>query len=466
MTLAKCLRAACDHADQFLVGSPETTQANAPFPHISALGHVGIDDEAAIQELIQIVAPRVTRSGSGRYFGFVIGGATPVSMAADWLTSVWDQNAQAYGSSPVAAEVEATVAGWLLDLLALPATASVGFVSGAQMANFTALCVARNEVLGWAGWDYDGQGLFGAPPVGVFLSEAAHATVRNALRMAGFGESQIRALPADDQGRMFPGALRHALESHAGPKIICAQAGNVNTGAFEDFRPIAELAIAHGAWLHVDGAFGLWARASPRFCRLAAGCEHAHSWSVDAHKWLNVPYDSGWVIVRDPRAHARFKTAGCAYAGEPDAARRDGATWAPENSRRARAFVLFAALRALGVSGVADLVDRCCDMAQRFAGRVVQERLATVLNDVCLNQVMLRLNAPAGVDAGGFHEAVAAAIQSEGLCWMGTGQWRGERILRLSFSNWQTDIEDVEAAVSAVARAVQAVASTQKRSDT
>ena len=464
MTLAKCLMIACDHAGQFLAGAQAPIQSNAPFPDVGVQGQVGIADEAAIQELIRIVAPRVTRSGSGRYFGFVIGGATPVSIAADWLTSVWDQNAQAYGSSPVAAEVETAVAGWLLDLLALPEAASGGFVSGAQMANFTALCVARNEVLGWAGWDYDRQGLFGAPPVGVFLSEAAHATVRNALRMAGFGESQIQALPADDQGRMLPHALQHALETHAGPKIICAQAGNVNTGAFEDFLSIAALAQVHGAWMHVDGAFGLWARASPRFCRLAAGCELAHSWSVDAHKWLNVPYDSGLVMVRDPGAHARFKTAGCAYAGAPDAARRDGSTWAPENSRRARAFVLFAALRALGVSGVADLVDRCCDMARLFAGRVVQDKLATVLNEVCLNQVLIRLTAPAGVEPGGFHDAVAAAIQSEGDCWIGAGQWRGERILRLSFSNWQTDGDDVEAAIAAVARAVQRVGSAHERS--
>lgn len=466
MTLAKCLLTACDHAEQFLAGAPTPIQSNEPFPDLGAQGQVGIADEAAIQELIRIVAPRVTRSGSGRYFGFVIGGATPVSIAADWLTSVWDQNAQAFGSSPVAAKLETTVAGWLLDLLALPQTASMGFVSGAQMANFTALCVARNEVLDWAGWDYDAQGLFGAPPVGVFLSEAVHATVRNALRMAGFGENQIQALPADEQGRMLPRALEHALETHAGPKIICAQAGNVNTGAFEDFLRIAALAETHRAWMHVDGAFGLWARASSRFRHLAAGCEHAHSWSVDAHKWLNVPYDSGLVVVRDPAAHARFKTAGCAYAGKPAAGRRDGSTWVPENSRRARAFVLFAALRALGVSGVADLVDRCCDMARLFAGRVERERLATVVNDVCLNQVMIRLTAPAGVEPDGFHDDVADAIQSEGLCWIGTGQWRGECILRLSFSNWQTDGEDVEAAIAAVARAVRKIESVHERSGT
>jgi glutamate/tyrosine decarboxylase-like PLP-dependent enzyme len=421
----------------------------------SALPDEGEPPDVAIQTLITSVEQGLIKSNSPRYFGFVIGGSTPTSAAADWLTSIWDQNAQVYNTSPAASIIEEVVAQWLLDLLALPGDAGVGLVTGTQMANFTALTVARNAVLQKQGWDVELNGLQGAPPINVVCGECCHATIHSAIRLMGLGQKNIRTVRADKQGRIDPDDLRKTLDVCAGPIIICAQAGNVNTGAFDPFADIVALAKEHDAWLHVDGAFGLWANASPRFKHLALGADGADSWATDAHKWLNVPYDSGIVIIRDREMHRGLKTTRCAYAGPADVDRRDGSQWVPENSRRARGFVLFAALRNLGRKGVRQLIDNCCDRAQEFADQFAELPHAHVLNDVVLNQVLCRLEPESIPDPDAFNTAVASRVQQKGICWLGTTQWRGQTALRISVSHWSTASEDVRQSMISIRDAIE-----------
>ena len=409
----------------------------------------------AIQTLIMSVEKGLIHSVSPRYFGFVVGGSTPVSVAADWLTSIWNQNAQVYATSPAASIIEEIVARWILDLLALPPTAGVGFLTGTQMANFTALSIAKNRTLQDHGWDVDADGLQGAPRVNVVCGECCHATVHSAIRLMGLGTRNVRTVPADGEGRMSLEGFRSALDACTGPTIVCVQAGNVNTGAFDPFADIMALAKGRRAWVHVDGAFGLWARVSPRFEKLLAHVEEADSWATDAHKWLNVPYDSGIVVIRDQEAHRRFKTARCSYAGPAGDGSRDGSQWAPENSRRARGFVLYAALRSLGRSGVRRIVEDSCDMAQAFAQELEKMPGVHILNDVVLNQVLCRLEPPASVDGDAFNAAVAARIQRDGVCWIGTTRWRDQTALRISVSNWSTTRADVERSVASIAAAVE-----------
>lgn len=414
--------------------------------------------EDALRALAAAVEPGLVHTAGPRYFGFVIGGSTPASVAADWLTSAWDQSGQVFATSPAAAVVEDVVSRWLLDLLRLPADCGVGLVTGGQMANFTALAAARNALLRQHGWDPDTGGLQAAPLVTVLCGECCHATVHTAIRLAGLGTRNVVTVPADDQGRMRPEALSTALGTCGGPTIVCAQAGNVNTGAFDPFSDLAALARSRGAWLHVDGAFGLWAAASPRFRHLCDGVEQADSWAVDAHKWLNVPYDSGIVVVRDRNAHRRLKSARCAYAGTAAADRRDGSEWVPENSRRARAFVLYAALRNFGRQGVQRLVENCCDAASAFASRLAALPYARLLNDVVLNQVLCRFE-PAGVEnVDNFNTEVAERVQRDGVCWLGTTRWQDRTALRISVSNWRTSLADVEASVASIAAAARACA--------
>jgi len=407
--------------------------------------------ETVLREMARGVEPGLVASAGPRYFGFVIGGATPASLAAaDWLTSAWDQNAQVYDSAPAAAVVEEIVGRWIVDLLCLPSGSSVGFVTGGQMANFTALSAARNAVLSRHGWNVDEEGLNGAPDLRVLLSEQAHATVTSALRMMGLGRRQTCPLPADDQGRMCLDALEAELAARSGPTIVSVQAGNVNSGAFEPIGAIVDRARPSGAWIHVDGAFGLWAAASPAHRHLVDRVGEADSWAVDAHKWLNVPYDSGIVVVRHPLHHQSLKTARCAYAGVESDDRRDGSAFVPENSRRARGFVLYAALRTLGRSGVADLVAGCCACAREFARRLAHLPDATVLNEVVLNQVLARFDPPGVGDREAFHHRLAAAVQREGTCWCGPTRWRDATALRFSFSNWQPTEGDVRRSVDSI----------------
>lgn len=403
------------------------------------------DPTAVVEELARLADPGLVVTNAGRYFGFVEGGVTPAALAADWLASTWDQNPAYAVLSPAAAAVETVCGDWLCDVLGLPRDSSVGFTTGAQTANFTALAAARRHVLMREGWDADADGLFGAPPVTVVVGQQRHATVDRALRLLGMGARRVVEAPSDDQGRMRVDQLEAALGS--GPAIVCAQAGNVNSGAFDPLREICEVAAAHAAWVHVDGAFGLWAQASPARRHLADGVELADSWAVDAHKWLNVPYDSGVVVCAHPESHRAAMALSASYLAR--SGDRDGSDWTPESSRRARAFAVWAALRSLGRSGVENLVERCCRHAQHFADLLSAHEDVTVLNDVVLNQVLLRV----GDDAR--TRAVAAAVQAEGATWLGTTTWRGQTALRFSVSDQATAEADVEAAAAAVLRAAR-----------
>jgi glutamate/tyrosine decarboxylase-like PLP-dependent enzyme len=409
------------------------------------------DPAAVLDRLIDAAETGVVAIPSGRYFGFVIGGSLPVALAADWLTSTWDQNAGLYVAGPTASVVEEIAGAWIADLLGLPSTASVGFVTGCQMAHVTALAAARHEMLRRAGWDLARDGLQGGPRLRVVVGAERHVTVDRALRFLGIGASQIVPVEADGQGRMRAELLAETLGSDDAPTIVCAQSGNVNTGSFDALPEIADAAQAAGAWLHVDGAFGLWAGASPSLRHLVAGVERADSWATDAHKWLNVPYDSGLVFCAHPDAHraAMAVQAGYLIQAEPDA-ERDQMDWTPEFSRRARGFAVYAALRALGRSGVAELVDNACARARRFAERLGGEDGVEVLNDVVLNQVLVRF-----ADDDEVTRAVVRGVQEDGTCWLSGTTWQGRGAMRISVSNWRTTEDDVDRSVEAILRSAR-----------
>ncbi len=411
---------------------PETLRAALAMP----LPDEGVPPEQVIDELVAGVDPGLVASAGPRYFGFVTGGALPAALAADWMAAAWDQNGFSYVASPAAAVVEEVAEGWLLDVLGLPSAASVGFVTGAQMANATCLAAARNTVLERAGWDVVRDGLIGAPPLTIVAGEEAHATVFTALRLIGVGTSTARLVPADSQGAMDADAL-----DLDGPAIVCAQAGNVNTGAIDPLDRIADACERAGAWLHVDGAFGLWAVASPSRRSLVRGAERADSWATDAHKWLNVPYDSGLAIVADRAAHQRAMGVSAAYL--IDSGHRDNYEFTPEASRRARGFAIYAALRQLGRRGLADLIDRCCEHAALFA-RLLNEGGAEILNDVGLNQVLVACEP----------EAIAR-VQADGTCWAGGTVWQGRPAMRVSVSGWPTTTADVERSAAAILAALR-----------
>jgi glutamate/tyrosine decarboxylase-like PLP-dependent enzyme len=411
-----------------------------------------------ISDLVRDIDHGLIASSGPNYFGFVIGGATPVSVAADWLTTVWDQNAQVYATSPGAAVVEEIVARWLIELLQLPSGSSVGFVTGCQMAHFTALSAARNTVLSRTNWDVEQKGLFGAPPISVFMSDQAHSTVKSALQMIGIGRDHIHLLPSDSQGRMQLSVLQEQITEASGrPMIVSVQAGNVNTGAFEAIGDIADLMVGQNGWLHVDGAFGLWAAVSPRLRHLVQDLERADSWATDAHKWLNVPYDSGIVISKHPAAHRGLKTECCSYVGADVEGQRDGSMWTPENSRRARALVLYAVIRSLGRSGIRHLIERCCDRSLQFADEASRLPNAHILNEVVLNQILLRFEPPNIHSTDAFHESIATAVQKSGLCWLGATRWKDQTALRISVSNWSTDSSAITQAVQAIRAVVEAM---------
>ena len=413
----------------------------------------GRDPALVVRELAAAAGPALVATSGPRYFGFVVGGTLPAALAADWLTSTWDQNAGLRVMSPAAAIVESVVAAWLLELFGLPPTAGVGLVTGCQMANFTGLAAARGAVLARAGWDLEAEGLAGAPPIRVLVGAEAHATIYTALRYLGIGRRQIQAVPVDGQGRMRADDLRAALAGGGpGPVIVCAQAGNVNTGAFDPMPAVIEAAHQHGAWVHVDGAFGLWAAVHPEKRHLIEGFEAADSWATDGHKWLNVPYDSGIAIVRDPEAHRRaIGNTAAAYLVSADPGQRDGQDWAPESSRRARAFPIYAALRALGREGLVALVDGTCRLARRMADRLSRAGFR-VLNEVVLNQVLIALDpAHAGDDPRGRTASLIDGVQREGVCWVGPTVWQGQPAVRISVSCWQTTAEDIDRAADAIA---------------
>ena len=423
-----------------------------PMPEASS------DPAQVLNFLDQFGSPATTGMAGPRFFGFVMGGSLPAALAANWLAAAWDQNPGFHIASPVAAELEEVTLAWLLDVLGLPAGCAGGFVTGATMANFTALAAARSSVLRAVGWDVEARGLFGAPEITVFTGEEAHPAVFKALGMLGLGRERVVRLPVDAQGRILAGSL----PAIHGPAILCLQAGNVNSGAFDPAREL--IAAAHSAsqtgscWVHVDGAFGLWAAASPRLAHLVADFAAADSWATDAHKWLNVPYDSGVAFVRDAEALRAAMSISAAYL--PQGANREPSQYVPELSRRARGIEVWAALKSLGRTGLAELIESNCRSARRFSAGLTAAGFE-VLNDVVLNQVVVSFGSPQVNQAEGnqaeVNQAIVRGIQEEGTCWCGGTFWQGRSAIRISVSSWRTTEEDVDRSLEAITRVARGV---------
>jgi glutamate/tyrosine decarboxylase-like PLP-dependent enzyme len=408
-----------------------------------------IDPARVLAELDEIGSPATVATTGGRYFGFVVGGCLPAAMAANMLAGVWDQNAAYEILSPVAVSLEQVCARWLISLLGLPQHSGVGFVTGATMANFSGLAAARHALLAREGWDVEAKGLFGAPPITVIVGEEVHASVFKVLGLLGLGRDRVVRVPADDQGRM----RADALPKIEGPTIVCIQAGNVSTGAFDPADQICPLARGSGAWVHVDGAFGLWALASPKLAHLAKGFQHADSWAMDGHKWLNVPQDSGIAFVREP-GHLRAAMATSAtylISGEG----REPAHYVPESSRRARGIEIWAALRSLGRRGLADLVERTCRHASQFA-EGLEAAGCQILNDVVLNQVLVSFG------SADITRRVIQRVQQEGTCCCGRTEWQGHVAMRISVSSWATTEEDVQRSLDVILRIASQEAQAQE----
>lgn len=416
------------------------------------LPETGTPDCAVIRELADLGEQGLMHTTHPRFFGWVMGGSAPVTVAADWLAAAWGQNAAMHGSSPTAAAVEETTAGWLLDILDLPRDAAVGFVSGATIGSFTALAAARGALLSQQGWDVEAQGLFGAPEVQVFVGDDVHTSILSALRYLGFGAQRVIRVAADRQGRMRADDLAQKCGAAQGAKLIIAQAGQINTGAFDPFAEIADIARDSQAWLHVDGAFGLWARADPDLCALTEGIERADSWVVDGHKWLQVPFDSGYAIVRDASALQNAMTTSASYLPAQEANDRVPSFLVPELSRRARGVPTWAALRSLGRSGVIRMVRQHCALARQIARDMDATPGIQVMNDVVLNQMVLRF----GEDHDGLErrkalaEAVIQKLVQDGDIFVGGASWRGEWVMRLSLICGATTAQDVQIATQAI----------------
>lgn len=398
----------------------------------------GLSADEVVATLNDVAGPATVASAGGRYFGFVIGGTLPAALGAAWLTNAWDQNAGLRVSSPAAVALEDIALGWVVEALGLPASTNGALVTGATMANFTALAAARHKLLAGAGWDVEAQGLFGAPPITVVVGAEVHATLLKALAMLGLGRERVIRVPVDSQGRMRADSLP-PLDSRT---IVCLQAGNVNTGAFDPAAEICPIAREAGAWVHIDGAFGIWAAASPQYRHLTAGCELADSWATDAHKWPNTGYDCGVALVREPAHLVGAMNINAAYLIMQ--ADREPCHYSPEASRRARGIELWAALRSLGSEGLAELVNRTCRHAKRFAEGLSAAGF-TILNDVVINQVLVAMD-----------EDLLKRIQQEGTCWCGGTVWQGHRAMRISVSSWATTDEDVERSIAAIIRVANA----------
>jgi glutamate/tyrosine decarboxylase-like PLP-dependent enzyme len=452
------LKRAASHADRYLDGvatrpvASQLTGAELRAQLMAPLPAHGEAPEAVLDRLAAAGMLGTVASQGPRYFGFVVGGSLPAAMAADWMVSAWDQNSGVYALSPFVSIVEDVAASWLRDLAHLPPAWTVGFVTGCQMANFTGLAAARHHVLAKAGCDVEAQGLFGAPPIEVYVSDESHYTIFGALRLLGLGDTRLTRIPTDDQGRMRADGLAAAVRQTSGPCVIAAQAGNVNTGAFDPIDAIAAIARERGAWLHVDGAFGFWACASARVAPLVASLAQADSIATDAHKWLNVPYDSGIILCAHQDAHRRAMTLSAAYILE-HAAERDPREFVPEESRRARGVPVYAALRTLGRDGLGDLVGRCCHLARRMAERLSTHPAVQVLNDVVLNQVLVRIVGPSR-DADALTRDAIARVQADGTCWLGGTTWHGMAAMRISISNWSTSEADIDRSAEAILRAI------------
>jgi glutamate/tyrosine decarboxylase-like PLP-dependent enzyme len=444
------LRRAAELAEEHLAGIADrrvgaaTSYEDTVAALDEGLPAAGEDPAAVLEHLAAVAGPATVASPGPRYFGFVTGGALPAALAADWLTSAWDQNSFSRVSSPAAAAIEAVTERWVLEALGFPSSAAVGFTTGATLANFTSLAAARHAVLARVGWDVEERGLAGAPPIRVIAGEQVHASLLVALRYAGLGAPIL--VPADDQGAMRAETLRDAFADD--PTIVCAQAGEVNTGAFDPLDAIAEAAADQGAWLHVDGAFGLWVAASPSLRHLAGGAERADSWALDAHKWLNVPYDGAVAIVADRDAVRSAIGVTASYL--PQGGGRDPIDYSPEMSRRARSIPIYAALRSLGRDGLAELIDRCCALARRLAAAMEELEGAEVLNDVVINQVLVRFG-----DDDEETQRVVDDVQRSGEAWLGGTVWQGRAAARISVSNWSTTEADIDRLAAALGRSLR-----------
>jgi glutamate/tyrosine decarboxylase-like PLP-dependent enzyme len=419
------------------------------------LNDAGIDSVRVIDELVHSVEGGIINCAGPRFFGWVIGGALPSALAADWLTSAWDQNAGLYNTAPAAALVEETAGRWLKELLGLPTHASFAFVTGCQMAHATCLAAARNAVLARTGWNVERHGIAGSPPIRVLTSTEFHSTIPRSIRLLGIGEGQIVSLPVDDAGRLRADALLAALEeTPSAPTIVVLQAGDVNTGTFDDFESLIPIAKSSGAWVHIDGAFGLWAAASPKLRHFTKGVAEADSWATDGHKWLNVPYDSGYAFVADTEAHRRSFTGQAVYASSTSPA-RNPLDWTPEFSRRARGFATYAALRELGRDGVAALIERTCQHAHALATGIGALPGAELVWEPQINQGLVGFLDPTPGATSTDHDRrtdeVIARIMASGEAMFTGTTWRGRRLMRISVSNWRTASEDVARVVRCVA---------------
>lgn len=454
--LRRAAEAAIDYrsASERPSGVPEYRQLLEAFDE--PLPEEPADQVEVIEELVAKASPGLRAMTSPGFFGWVIGGSHPAGVAADWLTSAWGQNAGNKVATPAAAAAEQVAANWLLELLDLPRTASVGFVTGATIANFVALAAARGELLRRVGWDVEEDGLFDAPPVEVLIGADAHATVFSALRYLGLGSSRVTRIATDEVGRMRASAVEQALRSIDGPAIVIAQAGQINTGASDPFPQICAIAREHGAWVHVDGAFGLWAQASPRFRHLTEGVELADSWATDGHKWLQLPYDSGFAIVKDRAAHERAMSIDASYLPSGNEDEREPSAYVPELSRRARGFAAWTMIRTLGRSGIRDMVERHCDFAAALARECAEMPGVRVIAPVVLNQLILRFG-----DSDEATLATVAEIQSRGRIFAGPALWRGDWVMRISVSGFATTADYLPVVVEEIAAAWQSVRNAQ-----
>ena len=420
------------------------------------LADSGLAPEQVITELVRDVSGGLLGSAGGRFFGWVIGGAVPAALAADWLTATWDQNGALHATSPAAAVVEEVAGAWLKDILRLPAHASFALISGCQMAHATCLAAARHALLAQRDWDVEQRGLYGAPPIRILTSSQRHGSFERAVRLLGLGRDQVVCLTSDANDRLEPEALQKALEAdRSAPTIVLLQAGDINIGAFDDFESLIPIAKRYRAWVHVDGAFGLWAASSPRYRQLVKGVEAADSWATDGHKWLNVPFDSGYAFIGNVEAHRASLSHRAPYLTHQEDA-RDEMDWNPEWSRRARGFATYAALRQLGREGVAELIDRCCHHAREIVMGIGRLAGAEVLWEPIINQGLVRFLDPSTEqDHDRRTDEVIAAIIAAGEAFFGGTTWRGKRAMRVSVCNWRTSPEDVQRSINSVARVLE-----------
>lgn len=418
---------------------------------------MGMDAGAMLEELVGIAESGLMPIAGPRFFGWVMGASHPAGVAADWLVSAWGQNAGYHTPTPSMAAIEETAERWLVEILDLPQESSVGFTTGATVANGVCLAAARTRVLLDAGWDPDADGLFGAPPVAVLIGADAHSSLFSSLQLIGFGYARVQKIATDDQGRMLAQALADEIGKHAGPKIVIAQAGQINTGAYDSFEEIVDISHAAGAWVHVDGAFGLWARASGAHKHLTAGIEGADSWVTDGHKWLQVPYDCGFAIVKDREAHQRSMTQWSSYLPTVAQGDRVPSAFVPELSRRARGTPVWAMLKTLGRQGVAELVERHCSFARQFASLLAAEPGIHVMNEVTINQVIVNFGEGDAAARKAATEAVITRVQQDGVCFAGGANWHGDWVMRISVTSGETTVEDIKRSATAIIRAWRAV---------